>query len=432
GQVNGAIARRSPGSTLKPFLYARAIDEGRVAPDSFLLDVPSDFSGYVAENYDGRYRGRVTVREALVDSLNASAVRLLAESGLSEFIGLLRRGGLSTLDRPAAEYGLPILLGGGEVTLLDLTNLYAALAEGGLYRPVRLTEGPAAEPTPLFSAEAAELVTRILTEVKRPDLPAAWHLTRDVPQVAWKTGTSYGHRDAWAVGFSGRFSIGVWVGSFDGRGRKGISGAEHAGPILFDLFRAIEAGGARIPERPGLRIVPVEVCAGSHELPGAWCPARIAVPAIPGRTRFGRCALHRRVFVDRESGRLLAGGCLGRRAYRAEVITVFPAELMAWWRAQGQAVALPPPLHEDCRDSPSGDAPRIVSPGAATPYRIRADAPAVFQKIPLVARAAPTVGRLWWYENGELLAAAAPGDALFVSPARGRHRLVVVDDSGRS
>ena len=131
GQVNGALARRSPGSTLKPFLYALALDQGRLVPDSYLLDVPTDYAGYVAKNFDGAYRGRVTARDALVHSLNAPAVRLLADVGLADFHRLLLRGGLATLDRPPEAYGLPLILGAGEVTLLDLTNFYATLAEGG-------------------------------------------------------------------------------------------------------------------------------------------------------------------------------------------------------------------------------------------------------------------------------------------------------------
>ena len=141
GQVNGAVARRSPGSTLKPFLYAMALDQGRLVPDSYILDIPTDFAGYVAENYDERYRGRVTVREALITSLNAPAVRLLAETGLGDFLHLLQKGGLSTLDRPPGRYGLPLILGAGEVRLLDLVNLYATLAQGGKHRPVRIVEG---------------------------------------------------------------------------------------------------------------------------------------------------------------------------------------------------------------------------------------------------------------------------------------------------
>ncbi|HYG63898.1 MAG TPA: penicillin-binding protein 1C, partial [Thermoanaerobaculia bacterium] len=316
GQVNGAVARRSPGSTLKPFLYAMALDEGRVLPDSYLLDIPTDFGGYVAENYDERYRGRVTVRDALVQSLNACAVRLLAEVGLGDYLKLLRRGGLATLDREPGQYGLPLVLGAGEVTLVDLANLYATLAEGGVHRPVRLLEpegdaagAPPEETDRLFSRDAARAITGILTDVRRPDLPESWDLTRGVPAVAWKTGTSYGHRDAWAVGFSARTTIGVWVGNFDGRPRKGISGSQHAGPLLFDLFRALEErdGG---PARPPVDAVPdetLEVCADSRELPGPFCPRRLHVPYLPERSRLTACTYHRRVLVDAETGDLLAG-----------------------------------------------------------------------------------------------------------------------------
>ena len=138
GQNNGAVARRSPGSALKPFLYAKAIDDGRLVPETYLLDIPTDYSGYVAENYDGTYRGRVTTRDALIQSLNAPAVHLVSELGVDSFLTTLRRGGLRTLDRSSADYGLPLILGSGEVRLLDLTNLYATLAEGGIHRPVRL------------------------------------------------------------------------------------------------------------------------------------------------------------------------------------------------------------------------------------------------------------------------------------------------------
>lgn len=436
GQVNGALARRSPGSTLKPFLYAMAVDQGRVVPESYILDVPTDFAGYVAENYDERYRGRVTVKEALIHSLNACAVRLLADVGYNGFHRMLVRGGLSTLDQPE-RYGLPLILGAGEVTLLDLTNLYASLAEGGTYRPFRLVgDGGQDEGAgePLFSAEAARLVTEILTDVRRPDLPEAWDLTRDVPQVAWKTGTSYGHRDAWAVGFSGRYTIGVWVGNFDGRPRKGISGSQHAGPLLFDLFRAIEPGGGG-PKKPlGLRLDRIEVCEASRQLPGAWCPRRLGIAYVPGQTRLVECSLHRRMLVDSESGELLAGDCIGKRPHELRLFTVYPPELLAWWRSQGTEVAGLPRMSPECQGIPAGEPPRIVSPDPATPYRLRRDAPAEHQRISLVAQVDPGASRLFWYQDGLLLATAATtsGDTFFVAPERGEHRLVVTDDLGRS
>lgn len=442
GQVNGALARRSPGSTLKPFLYALAMDRGRVLPDSYLLDIPTDFSGYVAENYDDRYRGRVTVREALIQSLNACAVRLLSEVGLKDYHALLKSGGLTTLDRPYHQYGLPLVLGAGEVTLLDLTNLYATLADGGEHRAYRVVE---AEPHPLtpspglFSPEAAHLVTEILTDVRRPDLPESWDLAVGVPAVAWKTGTSYGHRDAWAVGFSRRYTIGVWVGNFDGRPRKGISGSQHAGPLLFDLFRAIDpggqtAGGADWTQRLADigDIGEIELCAESHELPGPFCPLRIKAAYLPGRSRLVECTYHRRVLVDAESGERLSGDCVRQRPHELRSLTVYPAELVAWWRAQGSPVPEPLRFSSACRGIPAGDPPRIVSPAAATPYRLRRDTPPEYQRIPLVAQTGAEASRLYWYQDGMLVASTNPGENHFLPSLPGEHRLVVTDDLGRS
>ncbi len=424
GQVDGALARRSPGSTLKPFLYALAFDRGDAVPDSYLLDVPTDFAGYVAENYDDRYRGRVTVSEALGQSLNASAVRLLARVGVGELHALLRRGGLATLDRPLSQYGLPLVLGAGEVTLVDLTNLYAALADGGVYLPLAWRADDAARSSKppgerLLSSEAAWLVTEVLRDVRRPDFPGAWELTREAPAVAWKTGTSYGHRDAWAVGYSRAYTVGVWVGNFEGTARRGISGAEHAAPLLFDLFRALEPGGRGLARPRGLRIERIDACALSHQLPGPWCPARAPVAYLPGRSRLEPCSYHRRVRTVED----------GRSAARP--LTVYPAELVAWWRREGQ------PLPEDVARADElrlvvGEGPRIVSPDGATPYRLRRDAPAEFQRIPLIAHAGAGVERLYWYRDGLLVASGRPGERLFLDLELGRHRLVVADGRGRS
>lgn len=431
GQVDGVLALRSPGSTLKPFLYALAFDDGGLIPSSWLLDVPRDYAGYVPENYDGVYHGRVTARAALVRSLNAPAVALLARVGLPRFLDLLQRGGLTSLDRSPGSYGLPLILGAAEVPLADLANLYATLAEGGVHRPLevlqRLEEGGRERTEGLFSREAAWQVTEVLTDLERPDLPGTWELTRDAPKVAWKTGTSYGHRDAWAVGFTRDFTVGVWVGSFDGQAVEGISGSTDAAPLLFDLLRAVDPGG----QAPGRRGSParLRVCSESHERPTSWCPRMVEVEVLPGRTRLASCSVHRRVFVDRETGEWLAGECVGRRPMEAKVLTVPPAELVAWWRARGQPVPDLPKPAEGCRGAGAlGEPPRIVSPDAATPYRLRVSAPERFQRVPLIARGS---GRLFWYQDGVLVASARPEDQRFLPLEAGRHKLVVVDEAGR-
>ncbi len=435
GQVNLALARRSPGSALKPFLYAMAIDLGLVIPDTYVLDVPTDYSGYIAENYDGTYRGHITLRHALILSLNAPAVRLLAQVGLRDFHELLLRGGLATLDRPSGKYGLPLILGAGEVTLLDLTNLYATLASGGIHRPLKVIEDETRsyDETRLFSREASYLTTDALAELKRPDMSSnTWALTRDVPEVAWKTGTSYGHRDAWSLGYSTRYTIGVWVGNPGGRGQKGISGSGHAAPILFDLFRGIEGNGSRIAMPDGLNLETIEVCRSSHLLPTPYCGQRDKVTYVKGVSRLERDTYSKRIFVDKETGELLLGECIGERPHEARTVTTYPAELVAWRMAEGKSVEAIPPLSPLCKDVPSESPPKVVSPDRTTPYRVLNGMPSEYQRVELIARVSEEVDMLYWYQNGKLIAATKPYRRTFIPLEAGTHNLVVVDSSGRS
>lgn len=436
GQINGTQILRSPGSTLKPFLYAQAMDQGLIVPDSLLLDIPTDYAGYAPQNYDGTFRGAVSAEFALSHSLNVPAVRLLGNLGLERFLELLRRGGLSSLNKPASHYGLPLVLGGGEVTLLDLVNLYATLAHGGMHHPVRFSPaGPneSNEDIRLFSPEACYLTTRILSQVERPDMPQAWALTAAAPEVAWKTGTSFGHRDAWAVGYSGRHTIGVWVGNLDGRATKGISGARHAGPLLFDLFRLMEENAASLPDFEHLELAEVELCASSRKLPGPYCTKRMTATIIPGRTQLEPDDWTIRIFVDDATGLRLVGDCLTTRAHHAETFERLPASLATWRQSVGLNTTPIPALHPECTSLMAGDGPRIVSPDPSTPYRYRPDTPDKYQRIPLTADASPDSGEMIWFLDGLLIGSSPPGEPLFINPpSAGIHKIAVQDDLGRT
>lgn len=461
GQVNNALAPRSPGSALKPFLYALAFDKGLAIPESRLLDVPTDFAGYAPENYSGTFSGQVTVTEALARSLNLPAVRLLARVGVADFHALLRRGGLESIDRPAGHYGLALALGACEVRLADLTNLYATLAQGGVHRPWRvvaetpgaapepvpafapgLTPGPAPGPAPafapgftpgfaLFSPEAARAVGEILTRLTRPDMPDAWRLTRDRPPAAWKTGTSFGHKDAWAVGFGATLAVGVWVGNPDGAPVNGISGTMHAGPLFFDLLRALEppARDVALPAAPNMR--EVRLCAASRLPAGPDCPETLPAQAGP-RLALPRCTDHRRIMVDAETGLRLEGDCLLIRPARARTVRTVPPELAAWMAAQGRPVPALAALHPDCRDVPPGAGPVILSPCAATQYVLRDDLPAEYQQIALRATPADPGQRMWWYVDGRLVGMADARTPLFLPMTPGRHVVSVTDELGRT
>ncbi len=237
GQVDGIRAVRSPGSTLKPLLYGIAIDRGAITPKTVITDVPVSFSGYEPENYNEKFNGNITIENALASSLNVPAVKILAAVSPQTMISRLVEANFHTIKQQKDDLGLSLVLGGCGVTLEELTSLYCALANQGVYGSFKYTIDQDKKVTKLvLSKESAFIITEILTQLKRPDLPVHWDNTMHTPKIAWKTGTSYGRRDAWSIGYNKNFTIGVWVGNFSGEGVPELSGAAKATPLLFQLF----------------------------------------------------------------------------------------------------------------------------------------------------------------------------------------------------
>ena len=320
------------------------------------------------------------------------------------------------------------MLGAGEVRLLDLADLYAALAEGGTYRPVRVLENdlrPAVRTRVACFARGGAPGDRD-PDRRAPPRPSrgVGPVARDAPAVAWKTGTSYGHRDAWAVGFSARYTIGVWVGNFDGKPRKGISGSQHAGPLLFDLFRAVDREGRRpAPLKPDLRLGRDRGLRPVPPAPGAVLPGagEIAVPARQSRSSrpvpsTGGCWSTR--------GR---ASCWPATAWAGGRTTsgCSPSTRPSWSPGGGRRGArcrTLPRLAAACAGMPDGEPPRIVSPDGATPYRMRREAPVEYQRIALVAQASPGARRLYWYQDGTLVATTEAAAARGPVPRPGPRR----------
>lgn len=425
GQVDGLRALRSPGSTLKPWLFALALDSGLITPRMPLLDVPVDLDGWRPENYDHTFSGRVPARDALARSLNVPAVRLLDAYGVEAFGRRLSRAGLRSLD--GQPYGPALVLGGCGVRPDELAAAYAALAHGGRYREPRylLTDAPAPE-RPVLGAEAAWLVGQMLTRPDRPDLPLGLHQTEDLPRIAWKTGTSYGRRDAWTVGFNRRHTILVWTGNFSGHGVPELTGAGVAAPLLFELFRVLDAGGADWPASPpGLRMR--LVCPESGLPPGPRCPEAVTDAALPLVSPATPCRHLQPILVSADSTVRHCLDCAPADGTRRAWWPVPDPDWAAWMRAEGRPFDAPPPHDPGCTRVFGGQAPRVTSPSEGLVYHRVPGA----GRIPLQCVPGADADRVWWYADGRLLGEAAAGADLFWTPTAGRHELTVADDRGR-
>jgi penicillin-binding protein 1C len=433
GQVNGTMARRSPGSTLKPFIYALGFDQGILHPQTVLRDVPTSFGPYTPENFDGRFLGPITATDALNRSRNIPAVWVASQLHSPDLYDFLQQAGVGNL-ASKEHYGLALVLGGGEVSMQDLAGLYAMLVNRGVLKPLRLNANDAQSPgTRLVSAEAGYMVMDMLGRHARPDEATGAQPTH-VP-VYWKTGTSWAFRDAWTAGSFGPYVLVVWVGNFDGSGNPAFVGVDAAAPLFFQIVDGVlaERPGLREPKRPvpaGLK--QVEICLASGELPNQWCPQRGTTWFIPGKSPIRVSDVHRPVMIDDATGRPACPPYDGKHVHQ---------EIYEFWSSDLQQVfadaGIPrrkPPQNADCSDAgrPAGAAPRITSPLRGSAYVMRL-AEAGSERIALNATADAEVRALYWFVDGAYVGKSAPGDALYWRPeTAGRFRVRTVDDRGRS
>ena len=432
GQVDGATSPRSPGSALKPFTYALAFERGICTPSSVVPDVPSNFTGYEPENYDRLYRGPVSAREALTQSLNIPAVTLLKQVGPQRLYGQLRELGLTTLTRSPQHYGLSLTLGSAEVTLLELAGAYATLARLGVHKPYRLLEtDPAAEGRRVLSETACYLISDILSKPgELEELLASESATSRV-RMAWKTGTSYGHRDAWTIAYTPDYTVGVWLGNFSGEPARRLVGIEAAAPVAARIIQQLHAEGPgtwyKIPDSVGTQ----GVCTVSGMPPGDYCTAEVSELYVKGLAARQTCAVHVAARIDAKTGTRLCAQCAKGRKHTVAVVESWPQELAAWFRRREQARVLIP---EHFRECPAGYANRegsqIISPVGGQSYVLMPKDSGPPQKV--LFRATSPAKRLYWFVDGMLLASVDPSEQVFWSPGRGTHTVVCSDDSGRS
>jgi penicillin-binding protein 1C len=439
GQVNGTFARRSPGSTLKPFVYALGLDQGVLHPLTVLKDAPTSFGPFSPENFDGQFAGPISAKDALIKSRNIPAVYVssrLAKPTLYEF---LRHAGVGQM-KSEAHYGLALVLGGGEVTMEELVSLYAMLGNRGTFRPLRYSAGATANPTrsdavPLLSAEASFITLEMLKDNPRPG--DALLATQRIP-VAWKTGTSYGFHDAWSVGLFGPYVLAVWIGNFNGEANPAFVGVQAAAPLFFSVIDAIgaEQKDLSAPVYPPPRgLARVEVCVASGDLPNAACLQRSDTWFIPGVSPIRVSSVHRVVAIDKRSG-LRACPMLQAQDLRFETFEFWPSDLLKLFREAGMPRRMPPPFAPECsanlvtQDVAGG--PRITSPLRGVTYTLRSSALGE-QVVTLNAVTDGDVKELFWFVDKAFVGRTTAGAGFAWKPAQpGQFTLRAVDDRGRS
>jgi penicillin-binding protein 1C len=499
GQVNGVTAKRSPGSTLKPFIYALAMDQGILHPASILKDAPTDFGPYTPENFDGRFRGPITAEDALIHSRNIPAVWTASQLHSPSLYNFLSMAGVSQL-KSESHYGLALVLGGGEVTMEELTGLYAMLARGGKLKPVQYLKtttrnefidktsgGSTASRSPrtgmdahspnakldtgssrmgmnehspkaivdagsppavidinsttpahpereavegsgiqLISPEASFITLDMLSHNPRPGEDDAYNLKSGWP-IAWKTGTSWGFRDAWSVGIVGPYVLAVWIGNFDSRGNPAFVGVDAAAPLFFRIADGLYLHDPKqLPTpAPPTGVSQVAVCSASGDLPNIWCPLTHKTWYMAGKSPIKVSQLHQPVAISLKTGQPVCPPYQPEQV-RMEVMEFWSSDMQKLFRQAGLPRRSPP----KCQQGFQTQAPDIVSPMRHVAYQLRASHPEV--TIPLHAKAAAQIRTLFWFDDNRYIGSSDPQVALAYRPAdSGIHNIRVVDDQGQ-
>ncbi len=430
GQVDGVRAIRSPGSTLKPMVYALAFDKGQIVPQTSINDVLTNFSGFEPENFDRRFNGKVTVEFALANSLNIPAVKVLKQLTPSVLIDALQKSDFKTIKKQSKELGLSMVLGGCGTTLEELTKHYAMFANKGKFRNINyLKTEKKDEGIELISPEAAFLINNILTQITRPDLPNNFDNTYRLPKIAWKTGTSSGKKDAWSIGYNKNYTIGVWVGNFSGEGVPELSGADIATPLLFNIFNTVEYNTTTGWFVPTKNVTYRKVCAESGDLPNEFCKNQVLDYAIMGVSPTRLCQHLKYVLTNQNGTESYCTQCVPVSDFKRILYPNISPELANYYDTKQVPYLKIPPHNIRCTRVFKENDPEITSPNDGSEYFIDANEK---QQLQLACRTANDVEEVYWYINDKLLKKEKSKETIFISSPIGKVKISCVDDKGRS
>jgi penicillin-binding protein 1C len=438
--------RRSTGSVLKPFLYASLLNSGEILPNTLVADIPTVINGYSPENFDGEYNGAVPASVALSRSLNVPAVRMLRTYGLDRFHKRLNELNFSSIDKPPSYYGLSLILGGAESSLWEVTNAYAGMAAtlnhfnktsseystSSLRSPViiknEIQDKVINQGDPVvFNAGAIYQTLEALQKVNRPEGEENWSFFSNSQPIAWKTGTSFGFKDAWAVGVTSRYAIGVWVGNADGEGRPGLTGIQAAAPVLFEVLDVLpQSDWFALPYD---ELIETEICTVSGHLAGIYCEDVLSQYIAKYGVRTTPCSYHQQVFLDAEKQFQVNSSCYSLANMKQQSWFALPP-VMEYYYAQKHPEYIPlPQFRNDClRDGEK--LMEFIYPKRNETVLLAKDFDETLNDLVLkVAHRRPET-KLYWYLNSRYIGMTETFHELAVQPVSGDYILTVVDEEG--
>lgn len=449
-QVDVIQAPRSTGSILKPFLYYTMLQEGSLLPDMLLPDIPININGFTPQNFSMQYEGAVPASEALARSLNIPAVTMLQRYGVPKFHNFLQQTGFKTITRSSSHYGLSLILGGAEATLWDVTNTYAQMGRSLIPHPdSKLSEKKEAgiimakgeekeeenETTQksnqknfIWDKGAVWQTFDALKEVNRPE-EIDWKSIPSMQTIAWKTGTSYGFRDAWAVGITPRYAVGVWVGNATGEGKPGLVGAQTAGPVLFDIFNYLPASSWF--ERPTGVFVDAEVCRQSGHLKGRFCEETDTILILPAGLRTDACPYHHLITLSADEKHRVYENCANTEPTLQKSWFTLPP-VWEWYYKQHHPEYRPlPPFKAGCGEDTFQPMQFIYPPiNAHIKLPKQLDGSKGFMTVEL-AHNDPNA-TLFWHLDDTYLTQTQDFHKISLQPAPGKHSLTAVDGEGNT
>ena len=432
GQVDGVQAPRSTGSLLKPFLAAKALDRGPYTIHSVIKDIPTFYGTFYPQNASKTYLGLATMQDMLISSLNVPAVRLLNTYGIRDFYFFLQRAGFEHLFRSPESYGLPLILGGAEASLWELVRLYLCLGNLGQSRSLVIDQSASgATGERLFSAGSAWQVLETLKHLNRPGYEYYWDkFTNQVP-VAWKTGTSYGQKDGWAIGVNQQWTIGVWVGNFTGEGNARNSGASCSAPLMFDLFNSLtDRDKPAWFTKPESDLVRMDCCRQSGYPAGPDCPDVVSVERPAAAFTPGFCPYHHKYLVDTATGMEVCSLCWSGKETRDTTLFIVPPVVKDILEKRGQVCADIPQHAENCPLSHDNSRLELVYPLDGIRIFVPRDIDGELEKVVFSAKHHQPHTRIFWYLDGSYLQDTLQNHEFPYPVAPGRHRLTIQDEDG--